>query len=98
MLQCMQGDGARTGAEVITLGAVGTNPTVKAVAAPNIPRTYATAVVLPTGEVAHFGGAFRAIEFSDETAVLSTGALSASALGCCEVAASATFYAQTLVR
>jgi hypothetical protein len=70
----MQGTAARTGAEVITLGAVGSNPDVRAVATPSVPRTYAMVVVLPTGEVAHFGGATTAVEFSDETAVLTTGA------------------------
>jgi hypothetical protein len=33
------------------------------------------AVVLPTGEVALFGGAATAVEFSDATAVLTTGVL-----------------------
>jgi hypothetical protein len=73
-LQFMQGDAARTGAEVITLGAVGSNPEVKSVPAPSVQRTYAIVVVLPTGEVAHFGGATTAVEFSDATAVLTTGA------------------------
>jgi hypothetical protein len=74
----MQGTTARTGAEVITLGAVGSNPDVKSVPAPKIQRTYATAVVLPTGEVVHFGGATVATEFSDATAILKTGALFAA--------------------
>ena len=58
---------------MITLGAVGNNPTVQSVSGPNIPRTYAMAVVLPTGEVAHIGGAGTAVEFSDDTAILQTG-------------------------
>lgn len=70
----MQGDGARGGAEVITLGAVGSAPSVSSVAGPGTGRTYATATVLPTGTVAHIGGATTAVEFSDDTAVNTVGA------------------------
>ena len=73
---CVQGDNARTGAEVITLNAVNAPPTVNSVPGPAVGRTYAMAVVLPTGDVAHFGGATTAVEFSDATAVLEAGALS----------------------
>lgn len=69
----VQGDSARSGAEIITLGAVNTNPNVDAIPGPAVSRTYATVVVLPTGEVAHFGGAQEAVEFSEVTVVLSTG-------------------------
>jgi hypothetical protein len=72
----MQGDPARTGAEVITLGAPGDAPSVEAVPGPNTARTYEMAVVLPTGEVAVFGGATTAVEFSDATAVLNAGVVS----------------------
>ena len=65
-----QGDQARSGAEVITLGAVGAAPNVQSVPGPNVGRTYATAVALPTGDVVHIGGATTAVEFSDATAVL----------------------------
>ena len=44
-------------------------------ASPNVARTYAMAVVLPTGEVALIGGAATAVEFSDATAIFSTGVI-----------------------
>jgi hypothetical protein len=59
---------------VITLGAVGSPPTVQVVSGPNTPRTYASAVVLPNGEVALFGGSTQALEFNDAPAVLEAGA------------------------
>ncbi|NJR43356.1 MAG: hypothetical protein HC767_12545 [Akkermansiaceae bacterium] len=70
----MQGDPARGGAEVITLGAVNANPSVQSVPGPKVGRTYVMSVVLPTGEVAMFGGAKTAVEFSDATAEFTTGA------------------------
>jgi hypothetical protein len=70
----VQGHPARTGAEVITLEAVGSPPTVQSVPGPITPRTFASSVVLPTGEVAVFGGAQKAVEFSDKTAVFTIGA------------------------
>lgn len=69
----MQGDNARSGAEVITLGAVGSAPDVQSVSGPNIPRTYSISVALPNGEVALIGGAETAVEFSDATAILQVG-------------------------
>lgn len=69
----MQGDQARSGAEIITLGDITVAPDLEEVAGPNIARTYAMAVVLPNGEVVHFGGATTAVEFSDASAVLDTG-------------------------
>ena len=69
----LQGTVGRPSAEVITIGAVGSQPSVVAVPAPATPRTYSMAVVLPTGEVAHFGGAVLAVEFSDASAVFKTG-------------------------
>jgi hypothetical protein len=69
----VQGDPARTGAEIITLGAPGDPPTVQSVPGPATGRTYVMSVVLPTGEVAHFGGAKTAVEFSDATAVFNAG-------------------------
>ena len=71
----MQGDQARSGAEIITLGEITVAPDVEEVAGPNIARTDSMAVVLPNGEVAHFGGATTAVEFSDATAILDTGKL-----------------------
>lgn len=69
-----KGDNARKGAEVITLGgSAGSNASVKKVAGPIKPRTYSMAVVLPTGHVMHFGGAAKAVEFSDDTAILDAG-------------------------
>lgn len=68
----VQNDPARTGAEVITLDAVGAVPTIQPVAGPNTARTFTMTVVLPNAEVAHFGGAETSIEFSDATAVLTT--------------------------
>lgn len=70
----MQGDGARSGAELITLGAPGAAPTVQAIPGPAVGRTYAMSVVLPDGKVGHFGGATTAVEFSDDTAVFAAGA------------------------
>lgn len=69
----LQGTVARAGAEVITISAVGSQPSVDPVAGPETGRTYSMAVVLPTGEVAHFGGAVLAVEFSDASAVFKTG-------------------------
>lgn len=69
----LQGTVARAGAEIITIGAVGSQPSVDVVAGPATGRTYSMAVVLPTGEVAHFGGAVLAVEFSDASAVFKTG-------------------------
>lgn len=71
----MQGDPARTTAEIITLGSQNEDPQVEHIDGPNVPRTFANAVVLPTGEVALFGGSKSAVEFSDDVAVYATGAI-----------------------
>lgn len=60
---------------MITLGAVNAPPQVDAVAGPATARTYVMSVVLPTGEVAHIGGAQTAVEFSDATAVFNVGTI-----------------------
>ena len=70
---CLQGHNARTGAEVITLDAAGGPVSVATTASPIIARTYASAVLLPTGEVVHIEGAATAVEFSDDTAILQVG-------------------------
>lgn len=70
----MQGDEARPGAELISLGPAGFSPAVDAIAGPNNPRTYAMSVVLPNGEVALIGGAKLALEFTDATAIFEVGA------------------------
>ena len=71
----MQGDPARTTAEIITLGNPNEAPQVEEIEGPNVPRTFANAVVLPTGEVALFGGSNSAVEFSDNVAIFATGAI-----------------------
>lgn len=58
---------------MIELGQVGADPNVRTVESPAAARTYAMSVVLPTGEVALFGGAGTAVEFSDITAIFATG-------------------------
>lgn len=78
----MQGDNARTGAEVITLGAVNSAASVQSVSGPAVGRTYAMSIVLPTGIVAHIGGATTAVEFSDDTAILSLGTLAGEEDSC----------------
>lgn len=71
----VQGHPARTTAEIITLGNKNQPPQVEQIDGPAIPRTYASAVVLPTGEVALFGGSIAAVEFSDNVAIYATGAI-----------------------
>ena len=58
---------------MITLDNAGGPVSVVTTASPITARTYATAVLLPTGEVVHIGGAATAVEFSDDTAILPVG-------------------------
>lgn len=65
-----QADDARTNANVITIGAPGTNPTVTQTASMGLARGFANSVVLPDGTVFITGGEAHVQPFSDATAQL----------------------------